>query len=466
MIRGGRLILCCGWLFWLLAQTPAYAEGETCQDDVSYLFCAPLELDETYDNYNYASYRKLIYGKNGWIFRTSSDLKTDFALPATTLGYLRRLNEAFSSRGIRLVLLYLPTRGLMHSENLLPEDRKAFHYSYPDAAWKSYEASIKAMQDTGLRVVGVSRPEPGTPFFYKRDHHWNAAGAKRTAEILTAAIKKMPEYEGIEKIKFVTRQGDRYAFYGVSKKIFKKFCDTIQPPETIDKMITERADMAVASSDLFGDTRDPDIVLMGTSNSTQEPAFANFEGFLKEFLSADILNMSVSGGGLDTAVISYLNSDAYKNNPAKIAIWEVPSYYDIEAQSNFFREAIPAVYGDCGTAALASKEAIPLTESGVVALSALSKKRFSGDNYYVHLRFSKPVTDSFFLSLYYGRGHEKYKFRRSARLQADDQFFLTLGTTRLRPLDKVVLNLPQTMPGETVAVKICKVPEMKLAKNR
>jgi alginate biosynthesis protein AlgX len=462
MLRTRLITFCCGFLFCLLSiSAPTHAES--CQDDVSHLFCELLENDETYERYSYSSYRKLIYGKDGWIFRTASDLKTDFSLPDETLVHLRRLNDAFAAKDIRLIMLYLPTRGLLHSEYLLPEDKRLYRFSYPGAAWKSYEDSIKSMRSVGLHVVGLPRPKPGTPFFYKRDHHWSAAGAKQTAEVLASYIKKLPEYRETRKVKFKTTEGERYAFYGVSKKIFKKLCDTIQPPEMIYKMITEREDVAAANDDLFGDTIDPDIVLMGTSNSTQEPAFANFEGFLKEALSADILNKSVSGGGLDTAVITYLSSDDYKNKPAKIAIWEVPSYYDMAAQPSFFREAVPAVYGDCGIDSIVSKSAIPVTERGIIAFSDLANSRISGGDYYIHIRFSKPIAESFFLGLHYNKGHEKYKFRRLARFQADGQFFLSLNNPRT--LNKVVLTLPNKMPGETVDVKICKTPGTVLAKK-
>ncbi|MCH1275336.1 alginate O-acetyltransferase AlgX-related protein, partial [Pseudomonas aeruginosa] len=48
------------------------------------------------------------------------------------------------------------------------------------------------------------------------------------------------------------------------------------------------------SGDLFGDGGNPQVALVGTSNSG--PAY-NFAGFLGEFSGADILHNAVSRGG-------------------------------------------------------------------------------------------------------------------------------------------------------------------------
>src|SRR5690606_1138523 len=189
------------------------------------------------------------------------------------------------------------TRGMMHGEHLRPGDVKKYNYAQ-GPAWDSYNAAAESIRKTGFHAVTLPRPEPGTPFFYKRDHHWAPDGARIAARALADHVKTLPEYADIPKTAFTTRAGEPADFTGVSKKVFQKLCGTRQQPERITRAITERADGASGAEDLFGDPAPPQIVLLGTSNSTPEPSHANFAGFLKEALSADILNLSVSGGGL------------------------------------------------------------------------------------------------------------------------------------------------------------------------
>ena len=423
-------------------------------EDVSDLFCTDMQNPDVYDDRNFESYKMLIPGKDGWIFRTETDLKSDFSLTRDALDNLRDLNQVLNSRGIDLVMLIAPTRGLVHGENLRPEDMEKYNFTNIDKAWDSYRSSLESIKKEGIAVVGIPRPEQGTSFFYKRDHHWNADGAKFSAEVLAAYIKNLPAYKKVEKQAFVTKDGEDMELPGVSKKVFKKIGNTNQAPEASVKKITELAEASGESDALFGDAKIPDIVLMGTSNSTQEPSFANFEGFLKEALSADVLNMSVSGGGLDTAMLAYFNSDYYKKNPAKIAIWEIPSYYDISNNAKFFREAIPAAYGGCRNM-VAEQNGVELDDKSVIVLSKLAKKKIWGANHYLYLNFSEPVAKPFNANFLYTKSRDKYRFAHSTRYPSDREFYYRLDNQKDSPLDKIVLNVPKEFMGLRVDAKIC-----------
>ena len=184
------------------------------------------------------------------------------------------------------------------------------------------------------------------------------------------------------------------------------------------------------------------------------PSYANFEGFLKEALSADILNMSVSGGGLDTAMISYLNSPFFREKPARIAIWEIPGNYNLSEQNNFFREAIPAVYGICQNPVTMAED-IAITHKNLLVLDGLEKKNVRGGNYYLNLVFDEPVTKSFSVDFRYDGDRDKYKFYRSSRTANDNQFFLELKNGKNDDLEKIVLYLPANLLGHKVDARIC-----------
>ncbi len=461
-IKSAALGITLGLVIFWQAANAAPVSGSPAHEDISGLFCEKINDVNLYNQYKYDPYKMLIQGTDGWIFRSESDFKTDFMLPRHALDKLEELNKAYKMHGVDLVMLLVPTRTMVHHQYIREEDKKKYGMTDIASVWKNYWESINAIKKRGIHVVGIQKPGAGESFFYKRDHHWNPDGAKKAAQAVAEEVKNLPSYGAIEKTGFLTRDLGSYEFFGVSKKVFKKICGTDQPPERIIKTATDRVDESSGQDDLFGETKIPGVVLLGTSNSTMEPSFSNFEGFLKEALSADILNMSVSGGGLDTAMISYLNSDYFHDHPARIAIWEIPGYYDIENHENFFREAIPAAYGSCGSAAVARVDNLNLSDKTVVAIDRLAAKKIRGEEYYAEIEFTSPMTRSFHIDFRYEGGRDKYKFQRSGRGASSARFFAGLKEDKGEYLNRVILAIPQEEIGRTASVSICK-KDLKMA---
>ncbi len=431
------------------------------KEDISHIFCEAVKDEKLYDERGYGAYKVLLQGKDGWIFRSEADLTSDFSFTRSGLRNIRLFRDALKSEGMELVILLTPAKGLMHASMLYPEDAARYGFDDPDSIWKNYFEAVEDLRREGIHVVSLEPIKEEDQFFYKRDHHWNAYGARKAAKAISAYIERMPVFDEVKRMDWETMDLGPYQFEGVSKKVFSDLCDTRQPPEMIHVYDTIREGMAEGKDALFGEIENPDIVLLGTSNSTPEPSFANFHGFLRDELEADVINMSVSGGGLDTAVISYLNSQYYKEQPAKIAIWEVPGYYDISAQHAFFRQAIPAVYGDCGENAIASREDVKVTDNAVIVLDRLADKKISGSNYYVHVNFSKPVRKYLSFDLRYVKDREKIKIRREDRYPHDGEYYLSLSDQKETPLGKVILYVPNNVIGATVDARICKMPGTK-----
>lgn len=436
-----------------------YTSVSSVPEDVKPIFCDALKDPAMYEQHKFESYKMLIGGHNGWIFRSETDFRTDFSLSPEAVDNLKEMNDIFRRRGMELVILLTPTRAMMHPAHIPADVARKYKFGDGDAAWKSYEKTVAEMRKLGIDVVSIERPKAEQPFFYKRDHHWNPDGAHAAARAVAAHVKRMPQYETIPRMKFATEELGPFDLEGVSKKVFKKLCNTEQPTEAIVKTSTQRADTAAAQSDLFGDTAEPEIVLLGTSNSTMEPSFSNFEGFLKEALGADVLNMSVSGGGLDTAMIAYLNSEHYRKKPAKIAIWELPSYYDISKQMNFFREALPAAYGLCDGKTVAERKGVPVDDKSIVALDKLGGKKISGGNYYLSLDFDTPVGKSFVADLRYEKNRDRFRFQRGGRIPSDETFFVSLRDDKKEYLNKVILTVPEEIQGKKVDVRLCRKKE-------
>lgn len=448
---------------FMVSSTGLHAQSSECGlEEVQALFCTGMQDESLYDKHGFDSYKMLVPGMNGWIFRSESDFRNDFTIPDEKLDDLEELSRTLRAHGTELVMLVTPTRGLVHSQYITDADKKRYGLTDIDKIWKSYWSGIESIRSRGIHVVGIGKPGPEMPFFYRKDHHWNPYGAQQSARAIAEYVKKLDVYAEIPKVEYTTYEDGVYDFYGVSKKVFKRICDTRQPPERIIKKITEKASVAEGADELFGDTSQPEIVLLGTSNSTMEPSMANFEGFLNESLSADILNMSVSGGGLDTAMISYLNSEQFKSRPAKIAIWEIPGYYDLSNHDRFFREAIPATYGSCENNPVASSKGRKITEKTIIGLDKLAGRGISGKDYYLSLNFSAPITEPLTVDFRYVKNRDKYKFDRSGRYPHDGTFYVALHPEKKEQLEKIVLNFPDEAKGKTVDIILCRKDEKTL----
>lgn len=433
---------------------PTYA-GAATDTYVEDLFCENTKNQEMYDENQFESYKMLIPGTDGWIYRSESDLRQNFSLDTRTLRNLEQLNEALNMHGTQLVMLLTPTRGMMHPSHLKEEALREFHYD-KDAAWKSYYSTADSIRKLGIQVVTLNPVAENESFFYKRDHHWNPDGAKKAANAVADYLKKQPGYKDIAKTEYVTKSGEDYDFEGVSKKVFRKLCKTDQPTERIKIQRTEKVDAAAGADALFGEAAAPDIVLTGTSNSTQIPSHANFEGFLKEALSVDVVNMSISGGGLDTAMLDYLGSPFYRDHPAKYLIWEVPSYYDISNHSIFFREAIPLAYGQCQGKGLIDQSTVQLSEGSELLLSRLESKKITGSDYYIHLSFKKPALKPFKMDLRYKGNRDRFRFDAKPGDAGVGPYLMVLDDDKKQYLEKIVLWSPDENLGNTVTVSICK----------
>jgi alginate O-acetyltransferase complex protein AlgJ len=65
------------------------------------------------------------------------------------------------------------------------------------------------------------------------------------------------------------------------------------------------------------------VALIGTSYSAN-PNW-NFVGALQQALRSDVVNYAEDGHGPILPMLSYLQSDAFKNSPPQVLIWEFPN---------------------------------------------------------------------------------------------------------------------------------------------
>jgi alginate biosynthesis protein AlgX len=401
------------------------------------------------------SFTTLVQGKDGWLFRTDDDLRTSFGPDAEGLKSLKRLNAALKSRGVELVMVYQPSRGLMHADKLPASARKQYNV---EAARQSYTQALNRFRNIGITVPPLERllnqKNTADEYFYRGDHHWTPEGARATALLTAEAIRGMKQFAGIPQKKFSTERVGIWGKRGTMQKAATQLCGNGYPDQYAPRFVTS----AEGGGDLFADEGAPEITLVGTSNS--DSAY-NFAGFLSESLGVDILNESVAGGGHEGALLQYLPSPAFQKTPPKVLVWELETYHNL-SKGLFYRQVIPLVKGGCAgrkpqlsrTVALKGDSTETLFNGGGAVQNLRSR------DHVLDVRFSDPGVKQFKGIVWYSNGSkETISIEHSDYIETGGHF-----TVELRDdpewADRVFLSLDvlrtETIPaGTSVTAQIC-----------
>ncbi|MEK7802502.1 MAG: hypothetical protein AAB276_08620, partial [Pseudomonadota bacterium] len=196
------------------------------------------------------------------------------------------------------------------------------------------------------------------------------------------------------------------------------------------------------------------------SFSSNEAAHANFDGWLKEALSLDVLNYSVRGGGLNSSLLLYFVSKEYREKKQSLMVWEMPSYLRFGG-SSLWREIVPAAVGDCkGTDKEMYSDDISLSSEKENifdddAWEDFNDKAGKGDGYYLVLSFDKDLDKSAKLEAMAGEKKLlNVNLSHSNRMGENLSYFVDMGPNFT--MDKVSLSLNKKDVGRTVTVRACK----------
>ncbi len=450
-----RLLLLAGAVMACLVPRAVHAEEKVIK------LCPKLAEEDTYQDQK--DFKWMVAGKDGWIIRTDYDLKQDeYELSEWSAGSFKRLNEVLAKRGTTLVVSINPTRGLVGHPYLLPPYDKDYDLKKAQAG---YEKLIDMFTETGIITANSKDAGTVSGFFLKRDNHWTAIGAKYMAQKVADALKASPVYAQLKKSEFVTTEAPAEEGKEANDnflEFIEETCGEMPAPETIKTIYTtSRKTSGDAGQALLGDGAEaPEVVLWGTSNSTEpEPSYANFAGFLKEYLSADVNNASVQGGSIRGAIGSYVLNGQYAAQKPKVALWELSAHYGLD-QDELFREIIPAIYGDCTdeeAVAIASGQ-LEANQEGTVVLKDLAAKSIFSRNYFVSLELeNRDIREIAIHFIHDGDKKDKVKLERSVRNFPENpgHFYSELHYNIDKPLKEV--RLQTEAKGGTYKAKICKM---------
>lgn len=413
-----------------------------------------------------SSFKMLIQGKDGWLFRSEDDLRMDFGPDPEGMKRLKGFRDALAARGTELVIVLQPPRGLMHAE-ALPRDAPVPYDA--DIAHAHYVRALREMRAQGIAVPMLEQlADQGGQggYFFRGDHHWTPEGARRTAQIVAAQIRELPQYEALARKRFVTARNGLLAKRGTMQKAAKMLCGYGSPDQYVARYVTEPA--GEAGADLFGDTSTPQVTLVGTSNSD---AAYNFGGFLSEYLEADVLNAAMAGGGFDGALLSYLPSKEFQETPPRILVWELETYHNL-SDPDFYRQVMPLIDNGCSGAPVALQRELGLRmgRNEVLFNGGGAVRELRGRDHVLDLQFSDPSVSELRAVVWYTNGAKEHihiegaeRIDRAGRFVLDlrndgnwgDQVFLSLDVELQPPPPPEAGAAPKSAAPPRLRAQLC-----------
>lgn len=401
---------------------PSFSAAPCCQ------LCPEAQDPNNYTTRLQDNFKTLMRGQGDWLFRSIEDLRTDFSTTAEGYRRLQQLHDAFKAHGIEVVAVYQPTRGLVERNYLLPADRAAFDYP---KALKSYQEMLGHLAKMGYHtpdlspLTNESTDHPEQDFYFRGDHHWTAYGAERTARIVAETIKAMPEYKGIPKREFETHMSGRLSKNGTLHDLAAEFCGTSYATEYVNTFATQPKAEATGD-ELFGDAPLPQITLVGTSHSAR---FYNFDGFLKQYTHADLLNVACAGCGFEGSMVEYLGSQEFREHPPKIIVWEFSSMYRLD-QESVYRQILALLDKGCdgnGTEMAQSATLAPNTRTDLLINGKTGMHDWGNATHLIDIRFADPTVKTLHATLWYLNGrHEEVRFDKPTSIETNGRFSFEL----------------------------------------
>jgi alginate O-acetyltransferase complex protein AlgJ len=261
----------------------------------------------------------VLVGRDGWLF-TSEEFKF---YPDGDTGIQEKLELAsLAKQGASLVVVVIPSKARVYEEEL-------GRYTFPGYNRDLYDSFAEALVTRGIPVVKLVGPleeaKKEQAVFLKTDTHWTPYGAEVAAKTIATVVREQNVLPSMNSSTFTTaaketstpHKGDLLNYLPLGS-----LQERLGPP--FDKLIEQTTMSDGSSGGLFGSSTIP-VTLVGTSYSAN-PLW-NFEGALKAALGTDVLNVANQGEGPVVPMRDYLASEALKDAPPELVIWEIPERF-------------------------------------------------------------------------------------------------------------------------------------------
>lgn len=269
----------------------------------------------------------VLVGKNEWLFTPYEFAQSsDAADTQATISLFEKVNKLFERKGIALGLVIVPSKIRIHADQL-PDNKPLDSYTAD-----KYENAVKALRSGGVNVINLNQPflaspdrSSETPLFLRLDTHWSPSGALLAAETIKSTIESTPSLKkALDSIPSVA-----YTLTMAKQKTVTRARDLVHllpkeaqnyAPERILAFKVARNSASQASLQGTGDA--VGITVIGSSYTNRNTGYPDA---IRYSLQRDLLDISIPvDQGPWVGMENYLKNDAFKTNPPKLIIWEVP----------------------------------------------------------------------------------------------------------------------------------------------
>lgn len=269
----------------------------------------------------------VIFGKDGWLFTPYEfAAPTDAADTQATIDLLVKTNKAFERKGIALALMIVPSK-IRIASSQLPEDRPLD--AYTDG---KYDSAVQKLRAGGVNVVDLNQAFMASPnrmgdnpVYLRQDTHWSPTGAMLAAETIKAAVDAAPAlkaaWAATVPVEYTLAWGKSPSLWRARDLVhyLPKEQQNFAPERVLAFKVTRTKP---SSAGLQGAGDPVGILVIGSSYSNPNTLYADG---IRYQLQRDVLNISIPvDQGPWVGMEGYLNNDAYKTNPPRLIIWEIP----------------------------------------------------------------------------------------------------------------------------------------------
>ncbi|WP_419899424.1 alginate O-acetyltransferase AlgX-related protein [Roseomonas sp. USHLN139] len=250
-----------------------------------------------------------------------------------------RIAGRLAQRDIALLVAVVPDKARRHPEHLCGAPRAA-------QAEARYDAFLAALRPQPVTLVPLLAPLRGPdPAFWRTDTHWNQPGAAAAAEAIAIAVGGMAPAPLLTRGEhFATTSADTES-NGPGDLLRLMSLDQLPGwmaawarPQPDRQMVESTAAVGGGADSggggLLDETPAPEIVLLGSSFSLN----ANFHGRLQQALESTVVNYGQAGGAFSGAAAAYFASEAFRDTPPKLIIWEMPERAVVQPLSDTDRQ--------------------------------------------------------------------------------------------------------------------------------
>ncbi|AZL72385.1 alginate O-acetyltransferase [Pseudomonas sichuanensis] len=269
----------------------------------------------------------VVLGRDQWLF---SDEEFKPAVDAQqqmqdNLALVRGIRDTLQRQGVQLVLAIVPAKARLYAEYLGKETPASLH----DDLFNQFHAQVRQANVFAPDLLApLEQAKARGQVFLRTDTHWTPLGAEVVAQSLAEAVNRQGLLSG-EPQAYITEAGASAPYKGDLTNFLPLdplFSNLLPTPDTLQQRKTQPVQAEGESGDdaLFDDSQIP-VALVGTSYSAN-PHW-NFLGALQQALRSDVANYAEDGHGPLLPMLKYLQSDAFKNAPPQVVVWEFPERY-------------------------------------------------------------------------------------------------------------------------------------------